>query len=92
MKMFFNLIISLVGFVSCESIGGMESIVAINNSEIEVSFYSYSLWPISLRYGQFYPDTLLMDDFPSVIDNLVHVPPLSSREIETEFNHRDIRQ
>lgn len=79
---------------SCESWGGIQELGFVNNSEMDISFYPYSLWPISLKNGQFYPDTLLKDTFSTstVMRFIVNVPPHNSRGIETSFNHREIKK
>jgi hypothetical protein len=77
---------------SCESVGGIQYVEIDNNSAIEISFYPYSLWPISLRNGRFYPDTLLKDTISNVMGVFVNIPPHSSRSIETSFNQREIKK
>lgn len=79
---------------SCESWGGIQELELVNNSEMDISFYPYSLWPISVNNGQFYPDTLLRDTFSTstVMRFFVIVPSHSSRSIETSFNHREIKK
>ncbi len=72
------------------------SVHIINNSKSEIAFYPYSLLPISLIYGEFYPDTLLPNDnigyyskrIPSMKD-YYHETVFDSKEIRDEFGEKD---
>ena len=85
------LLLLFVGFVSCESWGGMHGMYIENNSDLEISFYAYSLLPISNLYGEFYPDTLLKQDtLPDY--SLYHIKPHSRSWAGTGFNYREIKK
>lgn len=76
---------------SCESWGGIQCLGLVNNSEMNVTFYPYSLLPISCIYGPFYPDTILKQDSLSKL-SLITIQPHSRFAFETGFNHRDIKK
>ena len=86
MRKCIQLLLLFVCFVSCEPWGGMHGIHVENNSDLEISFYSYSL-----LYGQFYPDTILKQD--TLKDySLSHVKPHSQIWVGTGFNYREIKK
>ena len=86
MRKYIQLLLLFVGFVSCEPWGGMHGIQVENNSDLEISFYSYSL-----LYGQFYPDTILKRD--TLKDySISHVKPHSQIWVGTGFNYREIKK
>lgn len=90
MKKYYLYLLSLFSIVSCESWGGYQGLYYINNSDMEISFYAYSLLPISSLYGQFYPDTLLMQDtLPDY--SLINIKPNSRVSTGTKFSYRDIK-
>ena len=61
----------------------------INNSKSDIAFYPYSFIPISLMYGQFYPDTLLPRE------NIGHycrrIPFTKTEYFNTEYDSKEIR-
>lgn len=86
MRKYIQLLLLFVGFVSCEPWGGMHGMQVENNSDLEISFYSYSL-----LYGQFYPDTILKQD--TLKDySLSHVKPHSHIWMGTGFTYREIKK
>lgn len=90
MRKYCQLLLFVV-FVSCEPWGGEQGMLIENNSDLEISFYSYSLLPISRLYGEFYPDTLLKQD--TLKDySLSHVKPHSHIWVGTGFNYREIKK
>ena len=91
MRKYIQLLLLFVSFVSCEPWGGEQGMLIENNSDLEISFYAYSLLPISLLYGEFYPDTLLKQD--TLKDySLSHVKPHSQLWVGTGFNYREIKK
>ena len=87
------LLVLLFGIIlnSCYSWGGVQGLNIVNNSDMKVSFYPYTFLPISVLYGEFYPDTILMLD--TLMDrSLIHISPHSSATWETPYNYRDIKK
>lgn len=90
-KKLIYLLLTTTVLSSCYSWGGRQVLGLVNNSEIEVSFYPYSFYPISLKYGSLYPDTVLkldtLEDY-----SLINIQPHCRAGFVTSFNHRDIKK
>ena len=60
-----------------------------NNSTEEIAFYPYSFLPISERYGEFYPDTLLPPEDIGFYSKKIY--PMEDYTYRTIFETKNIR-
>ena len=66
------------------------AIKIINNSKSYIAYYPYSFLPISLMYGEFYPDTLLPKD--NIVYYCGSIPPMKTEYYETIYTSKEIRE
>ena len=79
---------------SCVFFEGMnrsyQHIHIINNSKLDIAFYPYSFLPVSLMYGQYYPDTLLPKE------NLGYycskISPMHDEWFQTIYDSKEIKE
>ena len=66
-----------------------QDIKIINNSNTDIGFYAYSFIPVSWKYGEFYPDTLLPPE--DIGYYCIRISPMHSHTYTTRFETEYIR-
>lgn len=90
-KMFLLLLIFMVNSCRLSDVmnRNFQDIKIINSSNIDIAFYPYSFIPVSWKYGEFYPDTLLPPEDIGFYS--VKISPMHSNTYTTRFETKNIR-